>query len=1039
MSLILPKLDDRDWESLVEEAKRRISTKCANWTDFNPSDPGMMLVELTAWMTETVLYRLNRVPELNYIKFLELVGLRLHPARPARTWVFFQVQKGYQQEGLRPVLKNTRVSTRPQAGQEPVTFITCADLNLTSCDIKKTASRYKLDEHGPDRNEFEEIHNLCGPTPWEAEIFHRAKTIPPRGTAVPHNLYLGDAAIHDFPGHSVLGIMVEVETGNQNQDGLRQAWEVWEGLNLAWEAWDGRTWLAILPASANGSSLEFAKAGKAEVEVEFDCLPALKQSSQAEVSRGLFPAVERAQPETPVPFWLRARLIGSSSEQVRLPKLKSIKWKLGLKGCTEAPRRAFAGTPGAELDIKGYKQMVPPATTPLEINQEFYPLGMKPVAGSTFCLESPLFQKQGATIRIQIELAHGFPLPESARIEVKWEYLSAGQSWQSLGKYEDTTAGFVSSGYVEFCCPENISLNNFGGQSGWFIRARVVSLENTFGAGPVATSVLLGFTNEVRPWATCFSENYSEFNAHHAGDAFTPFQIHPEQDPAFYLCFDGQPSPAGGPIPLFLDVVPQAIEPLEVTAGAGADAREIEAPSASISVQPWRGQAPERLVKPPSVHLQWEYAAPAGWKPLTVLADETEGFVHEGMLRFVSPRDWTSSTEFQQAGFWLRVRWELVEYLRPLRLRRVLLNGVEAEQRVPVLRDRVLGSSDGTSGQTFSLRTSILEGVAVWIRESDQSTEKEARRLEQESQAVVTREHDGCWVQWEEQRNFFRSGPNDRHFTADLDWGTLRFGDGIHGKIPPAASRGENIRAHYELTQGSRGNVGAQTITVMETSLPGVQGVTNFYPAAGGCDRETMEMIKERGPWEIKHGDRAVTTEDFEHLAKKASALVGPAHCYEQNGLICVVIVPNDPGDKPLPNRWLVEEVTRYLEARRLINTRIKVLGPLYESIDVRVDLVLDPLFVARFAEIKSQAETRLRGFVHPVNGLKGSGWPLGRTVHLSELYYRLEDLDGVDHVGALKMARSGTVEWEDNLSIGERSYPCFATVDIRQGFDLPS
>src|SRR5690348_10738041 len=92
MSLSPPNLDDRDWGSLVEEARQRIAAKCPEWTDFNPSDPGMTLVELMAWMTETTLYRLNRVPDLNYLKYLELIGVRLQPARPARTWVFFEVQ-----------------------------------------------------------------------------------------------------------------------------------------------------------------------------------------------------------------------------------------------------------------------------------------------------------------------------------------------------------------------------------------------------------------------------------------------------------------------------------------------------------------------------------------------------------------------------------------------------------------------------------------------------------------------------------------------------------------------------------------------------------------------------------------------------------------------------------------------------------------------------------------------------------------------------------------------------------------------------------
>jgi hypothetical protein len=143
-------------------------------------------------------------------------------------------------------------------------------------------------------------------------------------------------------------------------------------------------------------------------------------------------------------------------------------------------------------------------------------------------------------------------------------------------------------------------------------------------------------------------------------------------------------------------------------------------------------------------------------------------------------------------------------------------------------------------------------------------------------------------------------------------------------------------------------------------------------------------------------------------------------------------------GEKPQPGRWLISQVTRYLDERRLINTRFKVIGPIYEPIDVEIELVLDPLFVRQFEAISLQARKCLKDFVHPLSGFNGAGWPLGRTLHLSELYYLLESqgLQGVDHVGALRMARSGTGKWEANVGIGERSFPCFASIEIRQVFD---
>ncbi len=93
MPLTAPELDTRRFDDLVREARERIPRYTPEWTNFNDSDPGMTLVKLHAWMTETILYELNRVPELNYIKFLDLLGVKPEPARPARAELEFKTEK----------------------------------------------------------------------------------------------------------------------------------------------------------------------------------------------------------------------------------------------------------------------------------------------------------------------------------------------------------------------------------------------------------------------------------------------------------------------------------------------------------------------------------------------------------------------------------------------------------------------------------------------------------------------------------------------------------------------------------------------------------------------------------------------------------------------------------------------------------------------------------------------------------------------------------------------------------------------------------
>ena len=76
MPLQAPNLDDRTFDQILAQAKLLIPRYAPAWTNQSETDPGITLMELFAWMTEMMIYRLNQVPDRNYIKFLELLGHR---------------------------------------------------------------------------------------------------------------------------------------------------------------------------------------------------------------------------------------------------------------------------------------------------------------------------------------------------------------------------------------------------------------------------------------------------------------------------------------------------------------------------------------------------------------------------------------------------------------------------------------------------------------------------------------------------------------------------------------------------------------------------------------------------------------------------------------------------------------------------------------------------------------------------------------------------------------------------------------------------
>jgi hypothetical protein len=74
MPIPLPNLDDRTYTDLVAEARAMIPTVYPEWTNHNPSDPGIVLIELLAWLTEMVLYRVNEITDKHIEAFLELLN-----------------------------------------------------------------------------------------------------------------------------------------------------------------------------------------------------------------------------------------------------------------------------------------------------------------------------------------------------------------------------------------------------------------------------------------------------------------------------------------------------------------------------------------------------------------------------------------------------------------------------------------------------------------------------------------------------------------------------------------------------------------------------------------------------------------------------------------------------------------------------------------------------------------------------------------------------------------------------------------------------
>src|SRR5918997_5483925 len=137
MPLPAPHLDDRTFQSLVDDAKRLVQQRCPEWTDHNVSDPGVTLIETFSYMVDQLLWRLNRVPDRTYVKFLDLLGVRLHAPTAARVPVTFWLSAPQPATITVPV--GSRVATA-RTDAEPVVFTTLAPLAIVASDVAFVAT-----------------------------------------------------------------------------------------------------------------------------------------------------------------------------------------------------------------------------------------------------------------------------------------------------------------------------------------------------------------------------------------------------------------------------------------------------------------------------------------------------------------------------------------------------------------------------------------------------------------------------------------------------------------------------------------------------------------------------------------------------------------------------------------------------------------------------------------------------------------------------------------------------------------------------------
>lgn len=243
----LPKsnLDDRQFQDLVDECLLRIPRYCPEWTNHNPSDPGITLVELFAWMTDLMLERFNQVPRRNYVTFLELLGVRLRPPAPAKTEVTFYLSTTLPEPYTIP--QGAEVATLRTEDEDAIIFSTDKSLTIGTPQI-----RHVLTAPTAEREPQMLRDRLVGSWRreangnWQGLEFGIFDNHPQPGNCLYLVFDASDAIAGNVIAVTVKGDAATATGINPDQPPRR------------WEAWTGQDWQPILLADNDDKTQGFS-------------------------------------------------------------------------------------------------------------------------------------------------------------------------------------------------------------------------------------------------------------------------------------------------------------------------------------------------------------------------------------------------------------------------------------------------------------------------------------------------------------------------------------------------------------------------------------------------------------------------------------------------------------------------------------------------------------------------------------------------------------------------------------------------------------
>ncbi|GJL61831.1 MAG: hypothetical protein NPIRA04_04850 [Nitrospirales bacterium] len=968
MSLPTPNLDDRNFESIVAEAKTRIQELCPEWTDFNPSDPGITLVELMAWMMESTIYRLNKVPEKALIQSLELLGITLQPPQSARAWVTFATTEGVNEELLPSIPAGTRLIARNE-DNDSIPFSTVHDLNLSSAQFISMFSyaKHKTTHHFPIAD-GEGAHSV---------FFKDAGIRMFEGTQSGTPCwYFGDNRFKEYGKSHSLRLQFSVQT--EGESGVRVEWEVWDGAIVAWTP--------VIPDI--DETLGFRRSGNIVFES--------------------FPIREECEVNGRTTFWLRSRLLAVDGHTTP-----------SIVGFEQAIEQNDAHGISVEKGYLNYSlDTGQEIFQSLDLTKEFLPFGKNPQRNTVLYFKDRVFGRRDTTIRLLTQLSDIYT-PSSVsslrHLEIQWEYYSDHDSWQSLGvttptgvkgneasRFVDETRAFTQSGTVQFECPSNSKLCTIGGEEGYYVRA--ILIKGSYGEDhpnpPVIAHLLSSFTEHSRAWPYSLVESEKQMKELPQGGSEqenAPFAIGADDALHFYLAFNKRLANKNHCLFFQLENssdVPQQNAIWEYEASDSWKSLSIAADQTN------------QLVRSGMV----EFLAPTDWAKS--LRNGIDGFWLR--LRFVGGHSRFSPTLYG-------IHMNTTEVIQSETIKNEDLGSSQGSSfQMFSLKHRPV-----QEGTQILVREASHPSVDTinWYRTrfgSDAVLEKINDHVQH------------IWIRWTEVPNFLYSGSESRHYLLDMWKGVIRFGDGKRGKIPPAGPnniraqvyfRSMGAKGNVQAHQISELDSLLSHVAGVTNPFPSEGGIDGEKLEEAKLRGPWMLKSRDRAVTKedfvvlAKSASREVGLACCIPSESAIEVLIIPRESSDKpNPSIQLTRTVEDfLNERRLINTKVKVTSPEYVDvimdlAIVLVAGSIGREGEVRMAIEKRLRSIFHPIY----------------------GGNDGQGWPMGRSVYYTDMVALVEQIEGVDFLKNLTISNWPEGKTSERILVSSNGFPFLRMIQIQ-------